>query len=179
MFLQLAIVAGLYQQSTEIQPICPSGNCEFPDCVTLCFCSYCKDVTARVKQSCPDSPNPIFLRRGVKFSNYCLYETPNGLLYNSSSIADEVACGRTIWGGPKPDTWDCARSPGWNPIVMTAWEYSRVKLSNKTIFGIQSRILQYFAADYLNPTIWNTGDGLRREVPPEITECALYACERQ
>jgi hypothetical protein len=38
--LQHAIVSGIFEQSTEAQPICPSGNCTFPDFVTLGFCGH-------------------------------------------------------------------------------------------------------------------------------------------
>ncbi|KAJ5933900.1 hypothetical protein N7454_006229 [Penicillium verhagenii] len=180
--LQLAIVTGLFQnENIETKPLCSSGNCTYPDFVTLGFCSHCENVTSRVNQSCP-TPDEFLQSIGVEVSLDCSYEAPNGFHYDSNST--NGSGGITI---SKSHVWEISRKTStWNPILVSPWNSTSYIPSSNTnwfeaesMFGIESILLKFFVANYTRPTYWSHGDGLRSEVPPEMTECVLYVCEKE
>ena len=50
--LQVAIMGGLTQTSTPLEPDCSSGTRDYPDFVSLGVCSSCEDITEAAAQSC-------------------------------------------------------------------------------------------------------------------------------
>jgi hypothetical protein len=83
--VQLAIVKGLFQEGGGAQPLCPSGNCTFPDFVTMGFCSQCEDVSSQVNQSCSRFGSSISMSR-PNISDGCLYQAPRGFQFNPLSL---------------------------------------------------------------------------------------------
>lgn len=49
---QVAIMSGLSQTSSPLDPECSSGTCEYPNFVSLGVCSQCKDITQTAQQHC-------------------------------------------------------------------------------------------------------------------------------
>lgn len=47
-----AIINGLSQTYSSLEPSCSSRTCGYPDFVTLEICSECEDVTDKARQSC-------------------------------------------------------------------------------------------------------------------------------
>ncbi|KAJ5701683.1 hypothetical protein N7488_009231 [Penicillium malachiteum] len=50
--MTMAILAGLAGTSTALESVCSTGDCEYPDFISLGICSYCEDVTSKSTQFC-------------------------------------------------------------------------------------------------------------------------------
>jgi hypothetical protein len=54
-----AMILGFADRSAPTEPVCPTGDCEYPDFTTLGLCSKCLDVTDESGQEClPTSEAP-------------------------------------------------------------------------------------------------------------------------
>lgn len=49
--MNAAILNGLAETHTPLEPHCTSGNCRYPDFVTFGFCSQCQDITNQTNQA--------------------------------------------------------------------------------------------------------------------------------
>jgi hypothetical protein len=47
-----AMLLGFADRSAVTEPVCPTGDCEYPDFTTLGLCSKCLDVTDETEQDC-------------------------------------------------------------------------------------------------------------------------------
>jgi hypothetical protein len=111
----------------------------------------------------------LFVDFGANISNQCLYETPNGFLFNSSSIRDEISLHSPNLTKTVTDGWlTCQKK--WNPVPMMAWGSSKLSFINKTMIGIKSTLLQFFVAKYTSTLRWTIEGAI-------TTHVALLRCQ--
>lgn len=166
--MQAAIFNGLTQSNNPLQPVCPSGDCEYDDFVTLGVCSQCKDVTDEANQTCVQSADEHRLYTEEWMTEIpldCTYKTSNG-----SSIA--------------PGTWiDDAKWLSQNNYSAFAISnpWSAVSLSNGSATeGERAQLVSFLAAKYENGrTTWTSKNNTTPETKPTLTECSVSLCERK
>lgn len=146
--MQTAILNGLSQMNNHLEPVCTSGNCKYPDFVSLGFCSQCQDVTDQTAQACtpfpanssasPTAASPIY----SELPGNCTYTTPGGIriIPDASSTfgyGSFIGSDGSAQPGVKltRDPWtSVARSYGWG--------------DPRTVAGIHDAIVFFGAAKY-------------------------------
>ncbi|KAJ5738207.1 hypothetical protein N7493_001362 [Penicillium malachiteum] len=73
----MAILEGLAGSSTGLEPVCSTGDCEYPDFTSLGICSYCEDVTAKSTQVCSVTITEKLGNTSLPVD--CSYTPPNGM----------------------------------------------------------------------------------------------------
>ncbi|KAJ5735627.1 uncharacterized protein N7483_000752 [Penicillium malachiteum] len=75
-----AVVSGIAQTNSALEPRCTSGDCRFPEFVTLGVCSTCDDMTAQAVQTCHvPTDNPYASGPFNVTPLSCTYSFPSGL----------------------------------------------------------------------------------------------------
>lgn len=172
--MQNAIMSGLFQANTPLEPVRLTGNCDYPDFVSLGFCSRCQDVTGQTRQNCEayssNSGSPMADDNDPTFNAIpinCTYTTPSGITVSPAVALYGSSTG--IWADLRRDPWtSVAVQPDLHPnqSVSTVAEISR------PIVG--------FAATKYSERIYYTKENITAvEKKPNLTECALYLCEKQ
>lgn len=164
--MQIAIINGLSQTNSPLEPACSSHSCKYPDFVSLGVCSRCEIVTSQVIQTCETTPRwesgmggPPTLLNHVPIN--CSYTSPNGLQYVTGEFEGSVQSdpGRVELSRNK---WSCVPSN-----------------DNDEIFGIKDPIASLLGIRYTQNSIYTPENITEPEPMPEITECGVYLCEKQ
>lgn len=157
--MQAAILDGLTQKNTPLEPRCPSRDCKYPGFATLGVCSKCEDITHQTKQFCVNEIDEFY---SGSIGLDCTYTTPNGFQF---SPKDQNA--------PHIEVLDLAvlsRVP-WTSIVNES--------SLMHVMGIEDPLVSFFAAKYTGQTIYTRENFTAPEEKPTMSECVVYLCERQ
>lgn len=167
--MDTVIMKSLYGANDELQPVCPTGNCMYPDFATLGMCSHCQDVTTQTTQQCKPYPpgSDTMLPQDSNWDQVwadCSYITPSGFNITPpiefvSSTAEDLYLSRY-------------------PLISTAVT-SFQNISSLPAAGIVQPILGMAVIKYLTDTLYTTHNLTAAETRPNITECALYFCEQQ
>ncbi|RMJ26742.1 hypothetical protein PHISP_02396 [Aspergillus sp. HF37] len=90
--MQAAILNGISETHSPLEPACSSGDCEYPDFVSLGICSRCEDVTQQADQSCapregvgPNGPKHRYIDTPTN-CNYTGSSSPTTYLGNHDGI---------------------------------------------------------------------------------------------
>ncbi|KAJ5392011.1 hypothetical protein N7509_007501 [Penicillium cosmopolitanum] len=168
--MQAAIFNGLAQsKNNPLNPICPSGDCEYDDFVTLGVCSQCKDVTNEANQSCKPSTDQHKLYTQEWMAEIpldCNYTTPSG-----ASITPGIWVNDAKW--LSQDNYSVFAIP--NP-------WSAVSLSNGSFVkeGDRVQIVSFLSAKYEGRlTTWTSKNSTTPEDKPTLMECSVSLCERK
>lgn len=167
--MQARIFNGLAQSNDPLDPICPSGDCEYDDFVTLGVCSHCKDVTNEVNQSCTPSTDQHRLYTQEWMAEIpleCMYTTSSG-----ASITPRIWVNDAKW--LSQDNYSAYAIPN-------LW--SAVSLSNHSAIkeGDRARIVSFLSAKYEGRlTTWTSKNSTTPEDKPTLTECTVSLCERK
>ncbi|KAK2764506.1 hypothetical protein FQN54_009201 [Arachnomyces sp. PD_36] len=160
-----AILTGLAEVNTPLEPVCPSGNCEYPGFVTIGFCSRCVDVTndterdcgRLVKTSLPTDP-PI---------RNCTYNTPG-----VAGITPEVLS----WISHFPTGLVSVSRFEWTSLPIAGYPHT------ERLAGVSQPLAGFGSVNYsgITPHIYTLENLENAEEPePVMTECALYICEKE
>ena len=163
---QFAILNGLYQTNTPLRPNCDTGFCTYPGFVTLGFCSRCEDVTAQSNQTCRTYRNESssgqfedVFKGFLKIQNNCTYTAPGGIQFNA--------------GHPNNIAGDSER---------VEIEHDNGMNASKTIeavFGVDVPVITSLRVRYDGPLVYTHANLSVWEKKPNLTQCAIYLCERQ
>ncbi|KAJ5288724.1 hypothetical protein N7478_001754 [Penicillium angulare] len=162
--LQTAILTGLAQVNTPLEPICPSSHCEYPDFSTLGICSSCEDVTEAATQICrPFSFNEtsnlmtLSINSSDTFRSVhanCSYMSPSGLVLTPG-------IGVTSWGSKD------------SQLEVSRIYFSSVARKDPTTIG------SIFMAKYKERTLYTPENITVPERKPPMTEYSMSLCERE
>ncbi len=157
--LLVAILSGLSQQNEPLDPVCTTGRCWYRDFVSLGVCNYCEDVTSRAFQECKPSDGGAFEPEWSNVPTMCNYTSPNG--FNFSANPRHFGYG-----------------DGGYTSIQNPWT-SKTRTDGRSILGIHTPIVSFFAAKYSRVSFWTLENKTLPEEKPEMTECAVYFCERE
>ncbi|OQE02684.1 hypothetical protein PENVUL_c039G00158 [Penicillium vulpinum] len=190
--IEESVLSGISAAYTPVEPHCSTGDCEYPDFITLGICSKCEDVTSSSVQNCSALSKTWsgWEERGYLGDNQipekiplnCTYTTPNGV---------RIVPGILYWNFPWSyednrtymnfyrATWTSVATEGndgFQGDEVTKEDYQPpVKFLNVT-----NPIIQFISAKYLDGTaIYTTENLTAPSEKPILTECALYYCEQQ
>ncbi|KAL3486790.1 hypothetical protein BJX62DRAFT_228507 [Aspergillus germanicus] len=163
-----SILTGVDDQSTGLEPVCPTSDCEYPDFVSLAICSSCEDVTAKSTQTCnmttavldhdPTSPYymPDFFNQTLPLA--CSYTTPS-----NHTVSPQIVSGYMLDSSVEVQVY---RQP-WTSVIT---------FSNHST----ARILSFLAARYKHPKlIYTHQNATTWEQKPDLTECSFSWCEKK
>ncbi|KAJ5321621.1 hypothetical protein MYU51_013335 [Penicillium brevicompactum] len=166
--LLTAIMSGILQTHSPLEPQCDATSCEFPEFVALGMCSKCEDVTSRTNQKCEvpecsafwDHAHPAFRETPTS----CSYQSPNSFTF------DFV---RFYWAsyGFGNVTYD--------NITFQMYHWSSLPRKSDPIFDIQTPIISLIEIDYTNPVFYTLSNATAPPTKPLVTECAVYFCEQR
>ncbi|BCR95402.1 DUF3176 domain-containing protein [Aspergillus luchuensis] len=158
-----AIISGLGGQSTGLEPFCSTGDCEYPDFISLGICSSCSDVTAASTQLCTLAPYSVvnIADHSVIFNHSvainCIYTSPT-----NHTIA--------------PQIWPATMSGGETEINVYRQPWTSTVTSSE---HATPHISSFLSARYANPKLtYTTQNTTAWEAKPTLTECTLSYCER-
>ncbi|KAJ5647730.1 hypothetical protein N7490_004102 [Penicillium lividum] len=155
-----AILSGLSQTSSPLEPICSTGDCDYPNFVSLGICSKCEDVTTKTTQVCemtstmPGSKTPLSFEKPLPLD--CTYTLPSGYKIRPQVFLESQSQG-------EPGT-TFSREP-WTSIS-TSDAYAPPMVS-----FISARYDQSLVYTLQNASTW--------ERKPILTECAINWCEKE
>ncbi|KAJ5203343.1 hypothetical protein N7449_005422 [Penicillium cf. viridicatum] len=158
-----AIVSGLGGKSTGLEPVCPTGDCEYPVFVSLGICSSCEDVTAKSTQICDMTTIEAVEHDDLNFFNKslplnCSYTTPN-----NNTIEPRLFTGQL--------------SESRQGAVLYRQPWTSIVTSSSLL---KSRIVSFLSAKYEQPVLFYTTQNTTTwEQRPVLTECSLSWCEKQ
>ncbi|KAJ5579600.1 uncharacterized protein N7459_005585 [Penicillium hispanicum] len=163
--LQVAIMSGLSQTSSPLDPECPSGTCEYPDFVSLGVCSLCEDITQTAQQHCvvDRSANTTGPEWSSEAPRNCTYTTSSG-----SSITPSVI-GAYARGTTSDEIITFHRQP-WTSIVT-----SKDSVGNET----SQQIISFFSVKYDQSVVYTKQNVTLPEARPTMTQCSVDWCERE
>ncbi|CAI7581216.1 unnamed protein product [Penicillium manginii] len=168
--MQAAIFNGLSQSNdSPLNPICPSGDCEYDDFVTLGVCSQCKDVTNEANQSCTPSTDQHKL-----YTQEWMAQIPLDCKYTTSS-------GASITPGIWVDDARWVSQDNYSAFAIpNLW--SAVSLANGSTIeeGDRAQIVSFLSARYEGGlTTWTSKNSTTAENKPTLTECSVSIQKRQ
>ncbi|ODM20211.1 hypothetical protein SI65_03264 [Aspergillus cristatus] len=175
--MNAAILNGLAETHTPLEPQCTSGNCQYPDFVTFGFCSQCQDITNQTNQSCKPDPQ-IMQVYGKKFGwsdvilkapENCTYTLPDG--YEFLARRQDAIYNYTVWEQGLHNT----------PILSTKRvKWFAISRGDSPAVGIQQPLVSFISSRYTDEVNIYTRDNYTvPEKMPTISMCAVYPCERQ
>ncbi|OJJ80738.1 DUF3176 domain-containing protein [Aspergillus glaucus CBS 516.65] len=176
--MNAAILNGLAQTNEPLDPQCSSGNCQYPDFVTLGFCSRCQDITSQTNQTCKVDPSISKVQSKFGWSDLilhvpenCTYTLPDG--YEILAQTMEVNYNYTVWKMGLHNT----------PVLSTKRQkwMSFIRGNGRApALGIQQPVLSFISSRYANEINVYTRDNYTTpEKKPDISMCTIYACEKQ
>lgn len=75
--LMSAIHVGMWTESFDLNPSCPSGNCTWPSYLSIGWCSQCEDITSQATlANCTDMPNDTYPAEPYEYP--CNVTVPQG-----------------------------------------------------------------------------------------------------
>lgn len=174
--MQLAVLNGLAQKGTALDPKCPSSRCEYPEFATLGICSTCQDVTEESNQTCVSVPESALSYHGPVMPEgaladapvNCTYSSPNGLKINPLPTSFAIQ---------GKDSYKVSRVP-WNSVTSTSLFTQLIEEKD----GNATDILQMLAAQYPereNYVIYTPENSTKPEKKPSLSQCSVYFCEQQ
>lgn len=153
--MQIAVLEGLSQRYRPLEPACTSGNCQYPDIVTLGVFSECEDITQQTKQSCVSIPIRLEIEPLNTMPLNCAYITENGLQFVAQAAATKY------------------------DELSDSTSFSRVSWTSITdipdvppILGIREPLVS-FAAKYPHNTVYTAKDLTVPEEKPMMSHCAV------
>lgn len=172
--MTITIMRSLYGANNPLESVCTTGNCKYPDFVSLGVCSQCQDVRAQTKQHCKAVPPGNFgaLPLNSSFSQVlvdCLYTTPGGLDIspNITTLSYEPHSIATFWKVP------------WTSVTASTTYDGISEPLGPSVAGILNPVVGFAAANYSQPSSFTLDNVTAPEQKPNITECALYFCEQK
>ncbi|CAG8124349.1 unnamed protein product [Penicillium salamii] len=195
--IEESVLSGMSAAYTPVEPHCSTGDCEYPDFITLGVCSKCEDITTSSVENCSalsktwsgwkDWKDGSYLDNG-KIPEHiplnCTYTSPNGV-----KIVPEI----DYWHFPVSyetgerymvffrTTWTSLASEGSTPSNFQGDMYQNDHYQPPVKFlDITNPIIQFSSAKYLDRTsVYTTENVTAPAEKPILTECALYYCEQQ
>lgn len=165
--MQAAIFNGLAQSNKPLNPICPSGDCEYDNFVTLGVCSQCEDITSQASQNCVPSTDQYRLTTQEWMAQIplnCTYTSPSG-----ASISPGIWIDEAKWLSQDNNSALAIRNP-----------WSALSTSNESATeGDPARIVSFLAAKYEGGQTWTSENSTSPENKPTLTECSVSLCERE
>ncbi|KAJ5531302.1 hypothetical protein N7527_004695 [Penicillium freii] len=165
--LWTAIMSGLLQTHSPLEPQCKESSCKFPQFVALGMCSKCEDVTSQTNQKCqvPESSDfwdshPAFRETPTN----CSYQSPNNFSFEFDGF-DRMEYG---FGNITYDN-----------VTFHMYHWSSRPRKSEPIFDIQAPIVSLIEVDYTNPVLYTLSNVTAPPTKPLVTECAVYFCERR
>lgn len=159
--LQTALLTGLAQVNTPLEPICLSAHCDYPDITTLGICSSCEDATDTATQICRpmtfkkiDSLQSPLNESDIVHSVHanCSYTSPSGLILTPDLDLREVDTSR---------------------LEVQHTFFSSVASNDRITIG------SIFMARYDSGTVYTLNNVTDPEKRPQMTECSMFLCERE
>jgi hypothetical protein len=160
-----AIVSGLGGKSAGLEPVCPTGDCEYPVFVSLGICSSCEDVTAKSTQICNMTTIEAIYHTFNLVHSFdkslplnCSYTTPN-----NNTIEPPIFTGQ------------------FSATRLEAMLFRQPWTSTVTASSLlKSQIVSFLSARYEQPgLLYTTQNTTTWEQRPVLTECSLSWCEKQ
>lgn len=78
---QMALLEPLSKKYRPLEPACTSGNCQYPNIVTLGVCSECEGITQQTKQSCVFDPDRKEHGKFDTMPTNCTYTIESGFQF--------------------------------------------------------------------------------------------------
>ncbi|CAG8233233.1 unnamed protein product [Penicillium salamii] len=188
------VLSGISAAYTPVEPHCSTGDCGYPDFITLGVCSKCEDITHSSAENCSalsktwsgwedrgflgddNIPENIPLN--------CTYTTPNGV---------KIVPGIVHWNFPKSykdnqtymnfyrATWTSVATEGSGETENDGLSDDSKSYTPPVKFlNVTNPIVQFSSAKYLNGQVTYTTENLTAPAErPILRECALYYCEQQ
>ncbi|KAJ5766583.1 uncharacterized protein N7511_004199 [Penicillium nucicola] len=150
--ITMAILSGLFQTNTPLEPVCSTGDCQYSDFASLGICSHCEDVTMSATQVCEVSHQ----FGSTTFPTTCTYTFPNGYKIKPE-VLGTYSAGHSLWG--------IDRQP-WTSVV-TSYDSALTPL------------VSFFSAKYSQPLVYSSHNTTAWEQKPTLTDCSINLCEKQ
>ncbi|KAJ6021994.1 hypothetical protein N7540_007498 [Penicillium herquei] len=161
-----AVVSGIAQTNSALEPQCTSGDCRFGEFVSLGICSACDDMTAQAIQTCQvPTDNPYASGPFNVTPLSCTYSFPSGL---NLSIP-----------------WDAAAQNGMFDNVsavfgMMYWHVSPQSVTWSSALGVRDPIVALLSANTTYRELYYVVANATVPPPkPALTECIIYYCEKE
>ena len=174
--LLTAVLSGLMQTHSPLEPQCDAMSCEFPEFVALGLCSKCEDVTARTSQKC-----------GVP--EHSSFEDPTGTYYHPAFNDIPLDCNYQSpsnfsfhFGAPQLTQLGDLNRPElseYENIWLDMRYWSSRPMEGNPILDIEDPITSLIEIDYTNPVPYTISNATAPPLKPLVTECAVYFCERR
>ncbi|KAJ5609600.1 hypothetical protein N7528_010167 [Penicillium herquei] len=161
-----AVVSGVAQTSSPLEPTCTSGDCTFGEFVSLGICSTCDDMTAKATQTChvpTDDPYADSPFNVTPLS--CTYSFPSGLNLSipwaaanqNGAVTNESA----VFG-------------------MMYWGVAPQNVTSSSSLGVQDPIVALLSANITTRELYYVVANATAPPPkPVLTECIIYYCEKE
>lgn len=163
--LQTAILTGLAQVNTPLEPVCPSPRCEYPDFSTLGICSSCEDVTDTAAQICQSFSFNETSNDWVRFLNdsgtfrsahvNCSYISPSGLMLTPGI--------GTLQGNMRDQ--------------LDVYHIYFNSVGRKDVSTLGTIFMAKY--NYGTPSRYSPENITAPEPRPQLTECSISLCERE
>lgn len=162
-----AILSGLSQSSSPLEPICLTGDCDYPDFTSLGICSNCEDVTTKATQVCEMMTIDHALSIGPG------WDIPALDLFPKSMPLD---CTYTSPSGfkIKPQLFH-EFSPGDNDIHFYRQPWTSISKLQAN-FSVEPMI-SFLSAKYEQDLYYTLQNATTWEQKPILTECSIDWCE--
>lgn len=163
-----AILNGLSRSNTPLNPVCPSGDCEYDDFVTLGVCARCKDVTNEASQDCVQSTDEHRLYTQPWMAEIpldCTYTA-----YSGASISPGIWLDDAKWLSQDNYSAFAIHNP-WSSISTANASTARQ--------GDRARVASFLTAKYDGGQTWTSENNTATEKRPTLTECSVSLCERK
>lgn len=171
-----AIIGGILQTHSPLEPRCNTGTCNFPEFYSLGMCSKCEDVTAQTNQTCRGT-DPAFwadipIHPALKnITTNCTYQAPNNFSFDFEEFP-QFSYG-SAYSPPDSDPYKN------DNITLPMGQWSLRSREGGPILDIQAPIVSLFEVDYTNPVFYYASNATAPPTKPLVTECAVYLCERK
>ncbi|KAJ5709116.1 hypothetical protein N7493_010450 [Penicillium malachiteum] len=161
-----AVVSGVAQTSSPLEPICTSGDCTFGEFVSLGICSSCDDMTVQAAQTChvpTDDPYADSPFNVTPLS--CTYSFPSGL---NLSIPWAAAAQNGTFSNESA------------VFDMMYWGVMPQNITFSSALGVRDPIVALLSANITTQELYYVVANATASPPkPVLTECIIYYCEKE